>query len=65
MLFFCELSHNGKDRIKRGAESYLGKKRPRGHILPIFRVTETPSTHTQRNTSGSERERVPGHKKLK
>ena len=46
--------NNGDDRIRGSAEPCLDK-RPRGHILPILRDGETPSTHVQRDPSGSER----------
>ena len=48
MVFvFCDLLNN--DRLRRGAEPCL-VKRPRGHILPILRVRETPQLHMLRKT---------------
>ena len=38
-------------------------KEQTGHVLPILRVRETTTIQAQRETSGSDREGVPGHNK--
>ena len=48
----------GNDRIKRGPEPCLDgrKNKEVTYILPMLGVRETPTTHAQRDASGSERE---------
>ena len=46
--------------VMTGSEEGLSPAWAKGHILPILRVRETPTTHAQRDPSGSEREGVPG-----
>ena len=58
----ANLLNNSNDRLKIEAEPRLDK-RPRGHVLPILRIGETPTTQVQRDPSGSEREGVPDHNK--
>ena len=58
-LSSVNLLNNGNNKIKRGAKPCLDK-RPRVQVFPILRVRETPTTHVQRDPSGSEKEGMPG-----